>query len=62
MKGTDENTLDEIEELIDWNLQYGVSLRSTLEGISRLDTYAYFQKWFTQCYGHECAELTSASS
>ena len=54
MKGTDENTLDEIEELIDWNLQYGVSLKSTLEGISRLDTYAYFQTWFTQCYGHEC--------
>ena len=27
--------LDEIEELIDWNLQYGIPLRDTLAGIPR---------------------------
>jgi hypothetical protein len=46
--------LDDIEELIDWNLQYGIPLRSTLGGIYRLDLYDYFQKWFTLCYGKEC--------
>ena len=28
-----EHTLDEIEELIDWNLQYNIPLRDTLAGI-----------------------------
>ena len=49
-----EHALDEIEELIDWNLQYNIPLRDTLAGIQRLDLYDHFQGWFTTCYGKPC--------
>ena len=45
-----EHALDEIEELIDWNLQYNIPLRDTLAGIQRIDLHDYFQAWFTACY------------
>ena len=48
------SALDEIEELIDWNLQYGIPLHDTLAGIQRTDLYSYFQEWFTTCYGKSC--------
>ena len=49
-----EHALDEIEELIDWNLQYNIPLRDTLAGIQRIDLYDYFQARFTTCYGKPC--------
>ena len=49
-----EHALDEIEELIDWNLQYNIPLRDTLAGIRRLDLHDYVQAWFTTCYGKPC--------
>ena len=49
-----DSTLDEIEELIDWNLQYNMPLRDTLAGIQRTDLHNYFQSWFTTCYGKPC--------
>ena len=49
-----ERALDDIEELIDWNLQYGIPLHDTLAGIQRTDLYSYFQEWFTTCYGKSC--------
>ena len=50
-----DSTLDEIEELIDWNLQYNIPLRDTLAGIQRTDDlHNYFQSWFTTCYGKPC--------
>ena len=49
-----DSTLDEIEELIDWNLQYNIPLRDTLAGIQRTDLYNYFQSWFMTCYGKPC--------
>ena len=49
-----QTEMDDIEELIDWNLQYNIRLRDTLGGIGRLDLHDYFQKWFTLCYGEEC--------
>lgn len=38
-----EHALDEIEELIDWNLQYNIPLRDSLAGIQRLDLCDYFK-------------------
>ena len=49
-----ESALDEIEELIDWNLQCGMPLHDTLAGIQRTDLHNYFQSWFTTCYGKPC--------
>ena len=52
--GKKQTEMDDIEDLIDWNLQYNIRLRDTLSGIDRLDLYGYFQTWFSLCYGHEC--------
>ena len=39
--------LDDIEELISWNLSFNVSVKDTLEGINRLDLLDYFSIFFS---------------
>ena len=39
--------LDDIEEMISWNLSFNVSVKDTLEGINRLDLLDYFSLFFT---------------
>lgn len=41
-----EEELDEIEELIDWNISFGIPIRDTLIGIDRLDLLDYFKTLF----------------
>ena len=42
-----EEELDEIEELIDWNISFGIPIRDTLIGIDRLDLLDYFKTLFS---------------
>ena len=39
----DNEELEEIDELISWNLSFGVSVYETLFGIGRLDLLEYFE-------------------
>ena len=38
--------LDEIEELISWNLSFNINLEDTLNGIKRIDLLNYFKEIF----------------
>ena len=38
--------LDEIEDLISWNLSFNIPIKETLKGINRLDLINYFNRIF----------------
>ena len=38
--------LDEIEDLIGWNLSFNITIEDTLKGIDRLDLLQYFSVAF----------------
>lgn len=40
------DNLEEIEELIGWNLSFGINIKETLKAIERLDLLEFFNTFF----------------
>ena len=38
--------LEEVEELIDWNLSFGIPIKETLESLKRVDLVDLFNNFF----------------